>query len=129
MRTKTSWARIVFLATLAAVVLAVLPALAVTIDERFVGTYKGQFIGEDYGTFLLALDAEGVITGNGMSTKNEVPLTFSGTCNPDGTLTFSTVDGSMNFTGSIDWMNRMGGKWTRSGDGARGSFGGVVQKP
>lgn len=129
MRTKTSWARIVLLATLAAVVLAVLPALAVTIDERFVGTYKGQFIGEDYGTFLLALDAEGVITGNGMSTKNEVPLTFSGTCNPDGTLTFATFDGSMNFTGSIDWMNRMGGKWTRSGDGARGSFGGVVQKP
>ena len=36
MRTKKSWARIVFLATLAAVVLAVLPALAVTIDERFV---------------------------------------------------------------------------------------------
>jgi hypothetical protein len=129
MRTKKSWARIAFLAILAAVVLAALPALAVTIEERLVGTYRGQFIGEDYGTFMLALDAEGVITGNGMSTKNEVPLTFSGTCNPDGTVVFSTVDASMNFTGSIDWMNRMGGKWTRSGDGARGSFGGVVQEP
>ncbi len=129
MRTKKSWTRIAFLAILTVVVLAALPALAVTIDERLVGTYRGQFIGEDYGTFMLALDAEGVITGNGMSTKNEVPLTFSGTCNPDGTLTFVTVDGSMNFTGSIDWMNRMGGKWSRSGDGGRGSFGGVVQEP
>jgi hypothetical protein len=129
MRKRGTLFLLLILAVLAAVVPPAQPARAAAIEERLVGTYKGQFIGEDYGTFLLALDAEGLITGNGMSTKNEVPLTFSGSCNPDGTLVFSTVDGSMVFTGSIDWMNRMGGKWARTGSGERGSFGGVLQKP
>lgn len=122
-------ARVAVLAALAVVVILGLPVLAATIEERFVGTYRGQFLGElDYGTFVLAVDAEGVILGDGMSTKREVPLAYSGSCNPDGTLTFSTVDGSMIFTGSIDWMNRISGKWARGDNSARGSFGGVIQK-
>jgi hypothetical protein len=35
----------------------------------------------------------------------------------------------MVFTGTIDWMNRMGGKWIRTDTEERGSFGGVLQKP
>lgn len=120
---------LVVFAVLAAAVPLMRPTAASAIEERLVGTYRGQFIGEDYGTFLLALDEAGGITGNGMSTKNEVELTFSGTCNPDGTLTFSTIDRSMVFTGTIDWMNRMGGKWIRTDTEERGSFGGVLQKP
>mgnify|MGYP001184966805 CR=1 FL=1 len=122
-------ARVAVLAVLALLTFLGLAALAAAIDARFVGTYRGQFLGElDYGTFVLAVDAEGVILGDGMSTKREVPLAYSGSCNPDGTLTFSTVDGLMIFTGSIDWMNRISGKWTRADESARGSFGGVMQK-
>ena len=129
MQKKERRAWVAVLAVLAAVTFLGLTALAAAFDARFVGTSRGQFIGElDYGTFVLAVDAEGVILGDGMSTKREVPLAYSGSCNPDGTLTFSTVDGSMIFTGSIDWMNRISGKWARADNSARGSFGGVIQK-
>ncbi len=129
MQEKERRAWVAVLAVLAAVTFLGLTALAAAIDARFVGTYRGQFIGEqDYGTFVLAINAEGVILGDGMSTKREVPLSYSGICNPDGTLAFATVDGLMNFTGSIDWMNRISGKWARADESARGSFGGVMQK-
>jgi hypothetical protein len=129
MQKRERRASVAALALLAAVMFLGLPAFAASIDARFVGTYRGQFLGElDYGTFVLAVDAEGVILGDGMSTKREVPLAYSGSCNPDGTLTFSTVDGSMIFTGSIDWMNRISGKWARADNSARGSFGGIIQK-
>lgn len=129
MRKSERRAWVAVLAVLAAVTFLGLPAFAAAIDARFVGTYRGQFLGElDYGTFVLALDAEGVMRGEGMSTKREVPLAYSGSCNPDGTFTFSTVDGTMIFAGSIDWMNRISGKWARADNSARGSFGGIMQK-
>lgn len=126
---KERWGWVAVLAVLAAVTFLDLPAHSAAIDARFVGTYRGQFLGElDYGTFFLAVDAEGVILGDGISTKREISLAYSGICNPDGTLMFSTVDGSMIFTGSIDWMNRISGRWARADESARGSFGGVMQK-
>ncbi len=121
--------RLLAFALVAVMTVLVLPALAAEIDSKFVGTYKGQFIGEDYGTFLLEVGTNGVISGSGMSTKREAPLVYSGVCGPDGTFQFTTGDKSIIFAGTIDWMNRMSGKWANADNTARGSFGGIIQRP
>ena len=93
---------------------------------NFQGQYVGQFIGEDYGLISLKIDEKGLILGTGKSTKYEVALEFSGSVQPDGAMEFFTADGGMAFSGVIDWMNRVGGKWTKK-DGTSGSFNCILQ--
>jgi len=93
---------------------------------NFQGQYVGQFIGEDYGLISLNIDEKGAVAGSGKSTKFELVLDFFGAVKADGVLQFDSLDGQMTFTGSIDWMNRVGGKWTKK-DGTSGSFNCILQ--
>ena len=113
-------------AVLMAVYMFALPVEAAQIDSRFVGMYKGFFNGEaDYGTFEMAIEPGGNITGTGKSAKSGDHLVYSGTCQPGGTFQFKATDGSIVFNGAIDWMNRLEGKWNKGDNSAQGSFGGV----
>lgn len=96
------------------------------VGANFQGQYVGQFIGEDYGLISLGIDERGSILGTGKSTKYEVTMDFSGSVQPGGAMEFVTADGGMVFSGAIDWMNRVGGKWTKK-DGSAGSFNCILQ--
>jgi len=96
------------------------------VGANFQGQYVGQFIGEDYGLISLKIDERGSIAGTGKSTKYELALEFSGSVQPGGAMEFFTADGGMAFSGSIDWMNRIGGRWTKK-DGTAGSFNCILQ--
>lgn len=110
-------------AALLAVYTFAAPAQAAQVGTRYVGSYVGTFLGdEDYGSFVLTINPDGNISGVGKSTKHNVDLMYSGVCQSDGTIQFMTTDRYLNFVGHIDWMNRMFGKWTRSGNSASGSF-------
>lgn len=92
-------------------------------DTKYSGDYNGTFLGEfDYGWFALNIQPDGYISGTGRSTARDIYLEYRGTCQPDGTLQFTSTDGSLRFTGHIDWMSRIFGRWERFDISAGGSF-------
>ena len=92
-------------------------------ETKYSGDYNGTFLGEsDYGWFALNIQPDGIISGTGRSTARDIYLEYRGTCQPDGTLQFTSTDGSLRFTGHIDWMSRIFGRWERSDISAGGSF-------
>ena len=98
-------------------------------DTKNAGDYNGTFLGEsDHGWFALSIQPDGIITGSGRSTERDVYLEYRGTCQPDGTLQFTSTDGSLRFTGHIDWMSRIFGRWERLDVSAGGSFTAVSAK-
>jgi len=102
------------------------------VGSEIAGTYRGVFTGpEDYGVFLVTVDIDGSIYGTGRSQVNYSDLLFEGTAQPDGTTEFYTVSGSafpIVFSGKIDFMNRLLGKWTSQGNDAWGSFNGLIER-
>lgn len=92
-------------------------------NTKNVGDFNGTFLGEvDYGWFALNIQPDGIISGTGASTVRDINLDFKGTCQPDGKLQFTSTDGSLRFTGHIDWMSRIFGRWERLDIAADGSF-------
>lgn len=92
-------------------------------ETKFAGDYNGTFLGEyDNGWFALNIQPDGIIIGNGRSTERDVHLEYRGTCQPDGTLQFTTTDGSLRFSGHIDWMSRIFGRWEKLDLSQNGSF-------
>lgn len=92
-------------------------------ETKIAGGYNGTFLGEyDNGWFALNIQPDGIITGSGRSTKRDVYLEYRGTCQPDGTLQFTTTDGTLRFAGHIDWMSRIFGRWEREDVSGSGSF-------
>lgn len=109
-----------------AVYMFALPVEAAQIESRFVGNYNGFFNGDaDYGRFVVTIETSGNIYGTGWSSKTSTDMSFSGSCQPGGAFQFQTTDGSMIFTGTLDWMNRMDGRWSKADGSGQGSFGAV----
>ena len=101
------------------------------IDNRLTGNYRGTFIGDDYGSFMVDVNPDGSITGIVHSNVSFLDMEVSGTCSFDGACEFTTVgEGSypFYFLGKIDFMNRFIGKWSYSDDSGRGSFYGMIQQ-
>lgn len=101
------------------------------IDDSLTGNYRGTFIGDDYGSFLVDVNQDGSITGMIHSNVSFLDMEVSGTCSVNGDCEFSTV-GEVSFPfyflGKIDFMNRFIGKWSYADDSGRGSFYGMIQK-
>lgn len=92
-------------------------------ETKYSGDYNGTFLGEfDYGWFALNIQPDGYISGNGRSTARDIYLEYRGTCQPDGTLQFTSTDGTLRFAGHIDWMSRIFGRWQREDVSGSGSF-------
>lgn len=92
-------------------------------ETKYSGDYNGTFLGEsDYGWFALNIQPDGVISGTGRSTERDIYLEYRGTCQPDGTLQFTSTDGTLRFAGHIDWMSRIFGRWQREDVSGSGSF-------
>jgi hypothetical protein len=102
------------------------------VGDNWVGTYNGTFVGKDnYGSFSIAVNADGSIDGIGHSNIWRVDLLIEGTVQPDGKVEFYTVEDAeipIVFWGQIDFMNRILGKWAHQDDSARGSFVSMMQK-
>ncbi|MDO9507933.1 MAG: hypothetical protein Q7I97_01100 [Thermovirgaceae bacterium] len=95
------------------------------------GNYRGTFIGDDYGSFLVDVNPDGSITGVVHSNVSFMDMEVTGTCAPDGDCDFTTVGNEaihFYFLGKIDFMNRFIGKWAYLDNSARGSFYGMIQK-
>jgi len=100
MRSKrVKWAAVLAAAMLLGV------ASAAMAQSSYTGTYRGTFIGDDYGWFVVEVEPGGTISGTVHS--NVAPIYF---------------------LGQIDFMNRFLGKWSFDDHSGRGSFYGILQK-
>lgn len=109
-----------------ALVAACIFSAAAQANSKNVGVYNGTFLGSsDNGWFTINIESDGKITGNGGSAQRKVELEYTGNCHPSGALQFSTTDGSLLFTGHLDWMKRIFGRWEKTDQTAHGSFSAV----
>jgi len=102
-----------------------------SVGEELVGNYRGTFIGDDYGSFLVDVGPDGTITGTVHSNVSYLDMEVKGTCAPNGDCEFVTEgEGALPFyfMGRIDFMNRFIGKWSYTDHSGRGSFYGMIQK-
>lgn len=101
-------------------------SVAAQANSKNAGIYNGTFLGsDDNGWFTINIQSDGNITGNGGSAERKVDLAYTGTCHSSGALQFSTTDGSLMFTGHLDWMKRIFGRWEKSDQSSQGSFSAV----
>ncbi|MFP4482776.1 MAG: hypothetical protein ACLFN0_08295 [Thermovirgaceae bacterium] len=95
-------------------------------DENWVGTYRGTFVGrDDYGAFVISINQNGYIDGTGRSQVFMSQLDIEGEVRMDKSVEFYVVQGGERpiiFTGTIDFMNRIIGKWAYNDNSAQGSF-------
>jgi hypothetical protein len=96
------------------------------VDENPVGMYTGTFVGEeDYGSFVITINNNGYIEGTGRSQVYRSELAIRGEVHVDRSVEFYVVEGGEEpiiFTGKIDFMNRIIGKWVYNDHSAQGSF-------
>lgn len=96
------------------------------VGDELVGTYRGAFVGrDDYGSFIITVHPDGFVEGQGRSAESLIDLVISGEARRDGYIEFSTVEGGevpIIFSGQIDFMKRIFGKWVYEDRSARGSF-------
>ncbi|HQO83812.1 MAG TPA: hypothetical protein PLS21_07455 [Synergistales bacterium] len=115
---------------LTAVLLLVLAPLAMA-QVSLTGTYRGTFIGDDYGWFVVEVEPDGIITGVVHSNVSLMDMEVQGRWEPDGAFEFMTVQEEgvpLYFLGQIDFMNRFLGKWSYDDHSGRGSFYGIIQR-
>lgn len=91
------------------------------------GAYRGTFIGDRYGSFVLTVDGSGQTSGELFFNKTSMAVPLKGTCAMDGNCEFQALDGSMVFRGRVDQFNRFIGRWLVGGGEERGSFYGMKQ--
>lgn len=110
---------------LAAVMLFAGASCAAAGDE-LAGTYRGIFVGrDDYGSFTITVDYDGLVEGIGRSNVYMIDLLISGEAQRDGSIEFYTVEGGETpiiFSGRIDFMKRILGKWAYQDLSTQGSF-------
>jgi hypothetical protein len=115
----------VWIMALAAILVFVAPSFA-AMDETLVGTYCGTFVGrDDYGAFTIIIDNEGFIEGSGSSNVFMSRRPISGEVQAGKSIEFHIIEGGKRpiiFSGTIDFMNRILGKWTYSDHSSQGSF-------
>jgi hypothetical protein len=115
---------------LTAVLLLVLAPLAMA-QVSLTGTYRGTFIGDDYGWFVVEVETGGSITGVVHSNVSLMDMEVQGRWELDGAFEFMTVQEEgvpLYFLGQIDFMNRFLGKWSFDDHSGRGSFYGIIQR-
>jgi len=115
----------------AAAVLLFAAAAFADIDGSLTGSYRGTFIGEDYGWFLIEVNPDGSITGIVHSNVSFKDMEVKGTCAVNGDVEFTTIGEDsvpFYFLGKIDFMNRFIGKWSYTDHSGRGSFYGMIQR-
>ena len=126
MRSKrVKWAAVLAAAMLLGV------ASAAMAQSSYTGTYRGTFIGDDYGWFVVEVEPGGTISGTVHSNVALMDLEVQGRWELGGDCEFMTVGGegaSIYFMGRIDFMNRFLGKWSFDDHSGRGSFYGILQK-
>ncbi len=105
-------------------VLSSVPARAVMMSE---GAYRGTFIGDRFGSFVLQIDRDGYISGELFFNKTTTAVALKGMCSQDSACEFSALDGTMVFRGRLDQFNRFLGKWLFDSGEQRGSFYGMKQ--
>jgi hypothetical protein len=119
------------IALAAAALLVFAGASLAGIDGRLTGNYRGTFIGDDYGWFLIDVNADGSITGIVHSNVSFKDMEVAGTCAVNGEVEFTTAGEDavpLYFLGKIDFMNRFIGKWSYTDHSGRGSFYGMIQR-
>lgn len=117
-------------AVIAAALLLVAASMAMA-QSSYTGTYRGTFIGDDYGWFVVEVEPGGTISGTVHSNVALVDLEVQGRWELDGDCEFMTTGGEsppIYFLGKIDFMNRFLGKWSYDDHSGRGSFYGILQK-
>ena len=90
-------------------------------------TYRGTFIGDRYGSFVLEVDRDGYISGELFFNKTTTAVQLVGNCLSDVECQFSALEGKMVFRGHLDQFNRFIGKWSLDSGEGRGSFYGMKQ--
>lgn len=120
MKGKTLWIMV-----LAAILVFGAPSFA-AIEQTLVGTYRGTFVGrDDYGAFTITIGSDGFVEGTGSSNVFMSRRTISGKVQADKSIEFHIIEGGKRpiiFTGTIDFMNRILGKWAYSDHSSQGSF-------
>ena len=95
-----------------------------TTTAAYAGTYSGTFSGGEAGTFTVAINSAGVVTGTGRSTTFNLDFGVSGAVNASGAVTLNAASGTAGastFTGTINaTTGAVAGTWTRTG--ANGTF-------
>jgi len=117
-------------AVIAAALLLVAASMAMA-QSSYTGTYRGTFIGDDYGWFVVEVEPGGTISGTVHSNVALVDLEVQGRWELDGDCEFMTIGEEtppIYFLGKIDFMNRFLGKWSYDDHSGRGSFYGILQK-
>jgi hypothetical protein len=117
-------------AVIAAALLLVAASMAMA-QSSYTGTYRGTFIGDDYGWFVVEVEPGGTISGTVHSNVALVDLEVQGRWELDGDSEFMTIGEEtppIYFLGKIDFMNRFLGKWSYDDHSGRGSFYGILQK-
>ena len=100
-------------------------------QSSYTGTYRGTFIGDEYGWFGVEVEPGGTISGTVHSNVALVDLEVQGRWELDGDCEFMTTgeeSPTIYFLGKIDFMNRFLGKWSYDDHSGRGSFYGILQK-
>lgn len=100
------------------------------IDNSLTGSYRGTFIGDDYGSFMVDVSPDGSITGIVHSNVSFLDMDVLGSCAFGGECEFRTTGENafpLYFLGKIDFMNRLIGKWSYTDNSGRGSFYGMIQ--
>jgi hypothetical protein len=91
--------------------------LAATIRAAHVGTYAGTFSGDAAGTWQVAIDPSGVITGSATPT-GAAPLAVTGQCDTAGSVVFtgSGTAGPATYAATLDLATgAMSGTWSAFG--------------
>ena len=94
---------------------------------EFAGQYTGTFSGDDYGTFSIAVDSQGNISGTAWSNKYQEQYYISGTISSSGQIYMvaGNVDTGATFRGSADSSGNVQGTWENPYDGDSGVFSGA----
>jgi len=105
--------------------ICLVPNTGVAAVADFTGTYQGTFFGDDSGTWLVSIAANGKVTGSGVSAEDGA---FKIKGNIDSGGGFAAVAGRVStgsrFQGQIASNGALSGAWRhRSGDS--GSFSGI----
>ncbi|SMC28052.1 hypothetical protein SAMN02745857_03085 [Andreprevotia lacus DSM 23236] len=100
------------------------------VSAKIPGTYRGNYSGQDYGTFLVQVDAYGRVSGNVYSGKYGGSYAAYGQISPSGQLSVTAatgIAGSANFSGSINTSTSCStyGSWVFYGTTAGGTFNGT----
>lgn len=96
--------------------------LGLQVGGGSVGTYGGTYSGADEGVFQADIHQDGKATFHAHSNKIGMTYTHDGHVNPDGSISFASLDGAVVFTGTVSRNGIFSGTWKNSATNESGSF-------